>query len=283
MKNLIFLFTIACFLFSCSKSDQNENPSNKEKAIEPAFFLASKPVVSKYDTLFLGLRYNKNYTEQDEVYLNVNGSKINPFSRFSNAMEGNNVLFAIPPTNQVIDLNIKLTIKNNQNEFNNERNIKVVENKNLEFIWDKLTLKHLESSFPFLSVGTDNIFFTPNLFSQTSSSVVLGAFLDDFRSRNTFRKSNILINGIYGRYELKYDVNTLLKEIYILNGEPQIIQGLTYESVVNEVNSFYGPSKSSGFDQTFKRITTFETQRFKIVVGELGSQGSPLFTKITLK
>jgi hypothetical protein len=92
-----------------------------------------------------------------------------------------------------------------------------------------------------------------------------------------------VINGIYGRYELKYDLNTQLKEIYVLNGEPQIFQGLTYESVVSEVSNFYGPPKSSGFDQTFKRITTFETQSFNIVVGELGSNGSSLFTRITLK
>jgi len=283
MKNLILFLAIPLLLFSCSKSDQNEKPSDKEKVIEPSFFLATKPVVSKSDTLFLGLRYFKNYTEQDEVYINVNGSKINPISRFSNAMEGNNFLFAIPPTNQLIDLNIKLTIKNNQNEFNNEKKIKVVENRNLDFIWDNLNFKHIESLFPFLSIGTDNQTLAPNLFSQNTSGIILGAFLDDFRSRNTFRKSNILINGIYGRYELKYDLNTQLKEIYVLNGEPQIIQGLTYESVVSEVSNFYGPPKSSGFDQTFKRITTFETQSFNIVVGELGSQGSPLFTRITLK
>jgi hypothetical protein len=276
MKNIILLIAISVCLFSCSKEKESL------KVIEPLFFLANKPVIRKSDTLYFGLKYRKNYTDIDEVYLNVNGAKITANYEFFNSSEGNNYLFVIPPTNQVANLNIKLTVKNNQNSYTNESIVRVTENRSLEIIWDKLDYNYIANSYPYIYLGKLGGFSANQIYNNTIGFRI-GSYLNSLFERNSLIKSNILIDGIYGSYELKYDDLKTLKEIYVLNGEPQIFQGLTYESVVSEVSNFYGPPKSSGFDQTFKRITTFETQRFKIVVGELGSQGSPLFTKITLK
>ncbi len=280
MKQLLLFILISICFLSCSKKDE---ASKVDKAIEPVFFLSNKPVFSKSDTLILGLRYTKNYNEKDEVYLMVNGIKVSSNSNSYDLSNGYNYLFKVAPTNLIGNINIKLIIKNSQNSFENESLLRVVENRALETIWDKLDLTYINSTYPYISADYNTGYFTVFQYNNSNSSVILGSFLDGKIMNTMPYIKNVLIDGIYGRYELKYDDTKNLKEIYVLNGEPQIFQGLTYESILSDVSKFYGPAKSSGFDATNKRITTFQTQRFNIVVGEISGQGSPVFTKITLK
>ncbi|OAQ38401.1 hypothetical protein A5893_13295 [Pedobacter psychrophilus] len=280
MRNLIIFISISISLLSCSKK---EDLNKIDKVIEPVFFLANKPVISKSDTLILGLRYNKNYNEKDEVYLMANGIKISSTLNSYDSSTGYDYLFKVAPINQVGNLNIKLIIKNNQKSFENESLLRVVENRNLETIWDKLDLNYINSTYPYISVDYNTGYFTVFQYNSSNLNVILGSFLDGKIKITMPYIKNVLIDGIYGRYELKYDDAKNLKEIYVLNGEPQIFQGLTYESILSDVSEFYGPAKTSVYDATNKRVTTFQTPRFNIVVGEISSQGSPVFTRITLK
>ncbi|TKC00952.1 hypothetical protein [Pedobacter cryophilus] len=280
MKKYIALLIITLIFYSCS----NKESVDPKKEIQIGFFLADKPLVSKSDTLKLGLRYTKNYSSNDEVFLTVNGLKISPSSNRYDSPNQYDYLFKVSPKNQVGVLNIKLTIKNNQDSFDTDAALRVVENRSLETLWDKLDFSYISNTYPYVVVDYNTNYLNLILYNATNpNNVIIGSFLDGKLKNTIPYTKNILIDGIYGRYELKYDDSKNLKEIYVLNGEPQLFQNLTYESVVNDVNQFYGPSKSAGFDQTGKRVTQFQTQRFIIVVGETGSQGSPLFTRITLK
>ena len=69
MKKHIPFILLILLLISCGKSENLQ----KDKTIERALMCFEKPVISKSDSIYIGVRYFKNYTETDNISLTING------------------------------------------------------------------------------------------------------------------------------------------------------------------------------------------------------------------
>ena len=255
MKSLIRLFIITLVFSACKGTKDTPTPATP-KNITRVFIGPELPVQQKTSTFYVGVRYFKDYSDDDQVTLSFNGQNGAVQNTYKTEIEGTNILFMFQPTSQAVSGKFKLSIKNDQKYFEKEQNFRVAEDLNLKTVWntlDKTYLSDFDRQIDWLKTGG----FTLNMFSPT----VLGTYLD-----NTLvladRYGKTLIPGLQGKYELSYKGN-VISEIKVTHGEPQANAAFSSQKIYTAIATVYG-NPISRVQQNGFEVTTYGTSEFSL-------------------
>ena len=147
MKSQLLCFVLCLCLLSCEKGN-DDTPT--EKKVDDIFLCTEKPLISKTDKIFVGVRYFKNYSEKDKVTLTLNGVAAVEKGFRVDQIEGTNYYFEFPPIMNAAEVELILTIQNDQNTYIQKKPLKIIENYDLENVWNNLGRTHILASFPFM-------------------------------------------------------------------------------------------------------------------------------------
>lgn len=147
MKKILTLFSLFVLLCSCQKTDNNEEA---KKIIERALICFEKPLISKTDSIYIGIRYFKNYTEADNIRVTLNDKNGEQQGPRVTELEGTNYFFKFPPVSNTGDTELILTIENNQETYTNKKTLRIIDNYHVETVWDKLDHQFITSSSPLM-------------------------------------------------------------------------------------------------------------------------------------
>ena len=255
MKTFIRLFIIA-FAFSACKGTKDVPAPATPKNITRVFIGPELPVQQKTSVFYVGVRYFKDYSDDDQVTLTFNGQNGTVQNTYKSEIEGTSILFLFQPTGQAVSSKLKLSIKNDQKTFEKEQNFRVAEDLNLKTVWnalDKTYLSDFDRQIDRFKTGT----FALNTFSPT----VLGTYLD-----NTLipadRYGKTLVPGLQGKYELSYTGDVLF-EIKVTQGEPQANAAFSSQKTYTDIAAVYG-NPISRVQQNGFEVTTYGTSEFSL-------------------
>ena len=256
MKKLIYLFIIALVFSACGGTKDDPTPTTPKNIIR-ALICPELPVQQKTSAFYVGVRYFKDYANDDQVTLSFNGQNGVVQNIYKSEIEGTNVLFLFQPTGQAGTGKLKLSIKNDQATFEQEQNFRVTEDLSLKTVWNALDKTYR-------SEVTNQIYrFTTGSFGLNliPSTVVLGLYTDDPSFLiNQYGKT--LIPGLKGRYELSY-VGEVLSEMKVGQGEPQANPTFSSQKIYTEMVAVYG-NPVSRVQQNGVEVTTYGTSEFSL-------------------
>jgi hypothetical protein len=253
MKNLIYLFIIALVASACGSKKDNPEPA-APKNITRALIGPELPVQQKASAFYVGVRYFKDYSADDQVMLSFNGQNGIVQNTYKSEIEGTNVLFLFQPTGQNVNGKLKLSIKNDQTTFEQEQNYRVIEDLNLKTVWNALDKTYRSD------VKNQIYRFTTGSFGfDASPSDVLGIYIDDpLKLINQYGKT--LIPGLQGKYELSYN-GEVLSEIKVTQDEPQLNPSFSSQKINTSITAVYG-NPVSRVQQNGVEVTTYGTNEF---------------------
>jgi hypothetical protein len=255
MKNLIYLFIIALVTSACGSKKDNPEPAIP-KNITRALIGPELPVQQKASAFYVGVRYFKDYSADDQVTLSFNGQNGTAQNTYKSEIEGTNILFLFQPTGQTVNGKLKLSIKNDQTTFEQEQNYRVTEDLNLKTVWNALDktyrsdVKNQIYRFKTGSFGVDAFQFE-----------VLGIYIDDpLILMNQYGKT--LIPGLHGRYELSYN-GEVLSEIKVNQDNPLSNPSFSSQRIYTNLAAVYG-NPVSRTQQNGIEVTTYGTNEFSL-------------------
>lgn len=282
MKSHLLHLAIICLLSLACKKENNE--LSVEKKIDNTFLCTEKPLISQSDKVFVGLRYFKNYAEKDKVTLTLNGVSALEKGFRVDQLEGTNYYFEFPPQMNNGEVELILTIQNDQNTYTQKKKVRIIENYNLETVWDNLDNAYLLASFPFMYYHDINFGIFGNIVINGKPSqdktITIGPYIPDglIASTPAFKP---FIPGLNGRYILTYNDQRILTQIKVLQGSSDYDPQITYEKLVNDVSQVYGPPISVEHDHMGNKITKLQYSKFHLEVYQAFNQD--IYTIITLK
>ncbi|MDT3401304.1 hypothetical protein [Mucilaginibacter terrae] len=258
MKNLVTLLVVILFLSACGdkkSAPEPEAPVNTTpKNITQAFIGPELPVQQRSSAFYVGVRYFKDYSSEDQVTLTFNGQNGVLQNTYKTEQEGTNLLYLFQPAGQAVTGKLKLSIKNEQKTFEKEQDCRITDDLTLKTVWNALSKTYLsgfDRHIERLKTGT----FALN----SQSTTVLGIFLDN-ASVPGDRFGRTLIPALQGRYELTY-AGDALSEIKIIHGEPLLNQAFSSQKTYTDLGTVYG-NFTSRTQQNGYEVTTYNTSEF---------------------
>jgi hypothetical protein len=143
MKNRICLFIIIFLLLSACGSKKDTLAPAPTKNITRAIIGPELPFQQKTSVFYVGIRYFKDYSANDQVTLSFNGQNGTAQNTYKSDIEGTSILFLFQPTGQAVNGKLKLSIKDGQTTFEKEQNFRVTEDLNLKTVWSALDKTYL--------------------------------------------------------------------------------------------------------------------------------------------
>lgn len=255
MKKLILLFIIALIFSACGGTKDTPTPATP-KNITRALIGSELPVQQKTSAFYVGVRYFKDYSADDQVTLSFNGQNGVVQNSYKTEIEGSNVLFLFQPTGQAVNGKLKLSIKNDQATFEQEQDFRITEDLNLKTVWNAL-----DKTYGSNATIQINRYTTGSFGFGPVPSTYLGIYTDD-PSLLINQYGKTLIPGLKGKYELSY-TGEVLSEMKITQGDPQVNSSFSAQKIYNEMAAVYG-NPISRVQQNGVEVTTYGTSEFSL-------------------
>lgn len=274
-KNTLLLVLSIILLVSCSKKTETPTDSTPKKIerilIAPEYFLPLKST-----DIYIGIRYFKDYTDKDEVSLTLNNQSGAIVSEQVATLEGTNLLFKLPAINQPGEYKLSCTVKNNQNFLVAEQTLRIVNDFNINSVWNSLDKTYSASFTAYANRFKTTGFTLVPVGSSSPTQVRFGSYFANV----TFLASYVnksFIPGLMGAYTLKFNGNQL-QEIEILNGEPINDQNFNVTNFYKGLTDIYG-NFSSQSNSSSGKITVFKSGVYTLTVTETPALVSTIITK----
>ncbi len=265
-KVLVIVLTILV-ITSCKKNSITEPAKVIDRVnIAPEYF-----VQKKNTGYYVGVQIFKNYTDADQVTLSFNGIEGKQINSSTDELSGNRILFFMPAVNNPVEGNLKLTIKNNQNTYNHEVPLRIVNDFSLNSVWNNLTKAYVLNfkgvSIIRLTTG-DFRFSTYTGNINALNTFFIGYFIDDPTIVANIignETAKTFIDGLKGSYFTTYagDVLTKLK---IYQGGPSD-NFYSPQKIYNDLAVAFGNPISQSTVGS-EKITTYINSNFNIVTHE---------------
>jgi|GEM_PF-2042406 len=273
----ILLILLSILFFSCKKNTP-ENPilpiipkTINRIIIAPELFLQPKNT-----EIYIGLRYFKDYKDQDAVTATLNGQAGTQVSSTSNEIEGYNILFKFPAINQSGDFKFSCTVKNDQNSLSKDLTLRVVNDLSLNTIWNSLD-KGYVSSFTAYVDRLKSTGFTLRTITYADQLSPFGLYFDNGGIQNIYVNKS-LANNLQGSYFLTFNGN-VLQEIKILHGEPIVDATFNKAKLYTDITNVYGNVVSQTTANNGMKATKYVNGNYSITVYENTSVIYSLITK----
>ncbi len=297
MRKIFSIVITIMVITSCKKNSVPEPVKIIEQVIiAPEYFVQKKNTV-----YYVGIQINKNYTDADQVSLSFNGVEGTQIFSSNEVLEGNLLLFTMPPVNQAIEGKLKVIVKNNQNTFTKEMTYRIVDDFNINSVWDYLNKNYMLSLDGVRTVRILPNGFIGSGFKATGSingvpfaSITKNSYFDDdLNMLDKFspkRLPNPFINGLKGRYIFTHPDNALTNLTVLQGGTANGYY--IPQNIYNDLATAFGnPISQSTVNG--RKITTYNNSNFNIItyetssnayLAELGDYFGPgMYTVITKK
>ncbi|MEH3115089.1 hypothetical protein [Pedobacter terrae] len=263
-KNTLLLALSVILLVSCSKKTETSTDSTPKK-IERILIAPEYLLPLKSTDIYIGIRYFKDYTAKDEVTLTLNNQSGTVVSEQVAILVGTNLLFKLPAINQPGEYKINCTVKNNQNFLAAEQTLRIVNDFNINSVWNSLDKTYSASFTAYANRFKTTGFTLVPIGTSSPTQVRFGsyftniAFLADYVDKS-------FIPGLLGAYTLKFNGNQL-QEIEILNGEPINDQNFNVTDFYKGLTDVYGNSISQANTSSGK-VTIFKSGVYTLTITE---------------
>ncbi|RYE27376.1 MAG: hypothetical protein EOP45_01405 [Sphingobacteriaceae bacterium] len=255
MKKLIYLFIITLVFSACGGAKNTPTPATP-KNITQVLIGPELPVQQKTSAFYVGVRYFKDYSAEDQVTLSFNGQNGVVQNIYKSELTGTNVLFLFQPAGQAVTGKLKLSIKNDQTTFEQEKNFRITEDLSLRTVWNTLDKTYVSD------IGKQIYRFKTGSFGfDASAPAVLGSYIDDPLVL-VDQYGKILVPGLQGTYELSY-TGDIISQIKVTQGDPAANPTFSSQKIYTDMAAIYG-NPVSRVQQNGVEVTTYGTSEFSL-------------------